>query len=333
MKAKISIVAGFLIGGVLLFFAFRNIDFSSLIAIYSRVRAVFIIPFVCTALLELLLRAARWRLLLNPSSPVRLWDTFRLQAAGLALSNILPLRLGEVARATFGAKIFSIPLLTVFSTILVERALDVLVLFLLFAAAAQLGGITGGFMNYDNLLWGLFAGLLAAMAALIFSDELISHHWFSCFFARFPRLRRVFERLAMGVKGFHSFKTGVLIFLFAAGQWLLDALNYYWMGLAFGLGETLDIFRCVALVFAGAAAASVPGMPGYFGNFEFTLTRVLASWGVPKDVGFAYASYAHVLGYLLITLVGVALIYQMGHSLGRVWGEFSSGGGKKEGAV
>jgi uncharacterized protein (TIRG00374 family) len=329
MKAKISILAGFLIGGVLLYFAFRNIDFAGLVGIYSKVRAVYILPFVLTALLELLLRAARWRLLLNPSNPVRLWDAFRLQAAGLALSNILPMRLGEVARATFGAKIFKIPMLTVFATILVERALDVLVLFLLFAAAASLGGITGGFMNYDELLWGLFAGLIAAMGALIFSAEIISHHWFSGFFARFPRLRSVFERLAMGVKGFNSFRSGALIFLCAAGQWLLDALNYYWIGRAFGLEATLDIFKCVALVFSGAIAASVPGMPGYFGNFEYTMKKVLVSWGVPGDVGFAYASYVHVLGYLLVTLIGLVFVYQMGHSLSKVWGEFSSGAQEK----
>jgi hypothetical protein len=328
MKAKISIIAGFLIGAVLLYFAFRSIDFINLLAIYSGVRAIFIIPFVITTLLELLFRAARWRLLLNPSNPVRLLDAFKLQAAGLALNNLLPLRLGELARATFGAGLFSIPLLTVLSTILVERALDVLVLFALFAAAAWLGNITGGFLNYHSVMWTMFAGVTAAMAALIFSDELISHHWFSGFFTRFPRLRLLFERVAMGVKGFHSFKSGALIFVYAAGQWLMDALNYYWIGLAFGLGGVVDIYRSMALVFTGAVAASVPGMPGYFGNFEFTLTKVLVSWGVPRDIGFAYASYAHVLNYVLITLLGVAFIYQMGQSLGKVWKQFSSGGSK-----
>ena len=324
MKAKISIIAGFLIGAVLLYFAFRSIDFANLLAIYSKVRAVFIIPFVLTSLVELLFRAARWRLLLNPSKPVRLLDAFKLQAAGLALNNLLPLRLGELARATFGAGLFAIPLLTVFATILVERALDILVLFALFAAAAWLGGITGGFLKYDGLMWALFGGVAAAMAALIFSDELISHHWFSGFFARFPRLRLLFERVAMGVKGFHSFKSGSLIFLFAAGQWLMDALNYYWMGLAFGLGDVLDMYKSMALVFTGAVAASVPGMPGYFGNFELALTKVLGAWGVPRDVGFAYASYAHVLSYILITLLGVVFVYQMGHSVGKVWKEFAA---------
>ena len=51
---------------------------------------------------------------------------------------------------------------------------------------------------------------------------------------------------------------------------------------------------------------------------------MLVTWGVPRDVGFAYASYAHVVSYVFITLLGLVFVYQMGHSLGKVWKEFSS---------
>jgi uncharacterized membrane protein YbhN (UPF0104 family) len=103
----------------------------------------------------------------------------------------------------------------------------------------------------------------------------------------------------------------------------------YILGLAFGLGNVVDIFRGVALVFTGAIAASVPGMPGYFGNYELVMMKVLSTWGVPEDLGFAYISFGHVLGYILVTLLGMFFIYRMGHSLGKVWGEFSSGAGGK----
>lgn len=325
MKAKLSIVAGFLVSGLLLYLALRNIDFSNLAAIYSRVDPVYLLPFAAVGLLELVVRGARWRLLLKPSNPdISLLDAFRLETAGLALNNILPLRLGELARATFAARLFRIPLLTVLATILVERLVDVIVLFLMFVAAARLGGLTGGFLQYNGLLWALFAGVAAGIAALIFADELVAHAWFSGFFARFPRLRALFERVAMGVKGFHSFKSGALILLFAALQWLLDAVNFVLLGFAFGLSGVIDIYKGISLIFAGAAAASVPGMPGYFGNFELVLTKVLVSWGIAEDTGFAFASYSHVAGYLLVTLLGVFFVYQMGQSLGKVWGDFTA---------
>jgi hypothetical protein len=331
MKAKLSIIAGFLVGCVLLYFSLRNIEFSKLADIYSRVNTIYLVPVIIVVVLELVFRGARWRLLLTPSNPsVSVTDAFKLEAAGLALNNILPMRLGELARATFAARMFKVPLITVLATILVERLLDVIVLFIMFAVAARFGGITGGLMNYGGLLWGLVAGLVVGIAALIFADELVAHAWFSGLFARFPKVRLLFERVAMGVKGFHSFKSGALIFLFAGLQWLMDALNFYIFALAFGLGDIVNIFRGVALVFTGAVAASVPGMPGYFGNYELVMTKVLAAWGVPENSGFAYVFFAHVLGYIVMTLLGVFFIYQMGHSVGKVWGDFKSGGEKTE---
>ncbi len=325
MKTKLSIIAGFLVSALLLWLALRNVEFSKLSAIYGRVDAAYVLPAVLVASLELFLRGVRWRLLLLPSSPaVRLWDTFRLQAAGLALNNILPLRLGELARATFAARLFSVPLVTVLSTILVERLLDIVVLFLLFIAAAALGGLTGGFLDYGGALWTLAGGVTAGIAALIFADELVSHSWFAGFFARFPRLRGLFEKVALGVKGFHSFGGGALILLVCALQWFVDAFIFVLLGRAFGLGGVIDVFKGVALVFAGAAAASVPGMPGYFGNYELVLVKVMSAWGIAEDVGFAFSSFMHMLVYILVTVLGVFFIYQMGQSLGRVWGEFSS---------
>ncbi len=331
MKTKISIVAGFLLGAGLLYLAFRNMDFRKLMEIYSGANPVYILPFAFIAVLELLVRAARWRLLLKPSGQVSMWDAFRLQAAGLALSNILPLRLGEVARGTFGAKLFNIPMVTVFATILVERALDVIVLFVMVAAAVRLGGISGALSGHGGVIWTVLAVMTFALGALVFAEEIVAHAWFSGAFARFPRVKGLFEKLAMGVKGLRSPVDAALILLLAAVQWLLDSLNYYLIALAFGLGGVVDIFKSVALLFTGAMAASVPGPPGYFGNFEYALQKVLTAWGIAPDVGFAYASYLHFLGYALITLIGVVFVYQMGHSLGKVWGQFSSSG-RKEGA-
>ena len=325
MKKKLSIAAGFLVGALLLWLALRHIDFGRLAAAYAGMKKVYLLPSALLVCAELLLRGARWRLLLRPSSPsARVLDAFRLETAGLALNNILPLRLGELARATFGAKVFGAPLITVLATILVERLLDVVVLFLLFALAARLGGLTGGLLAYSGALWTLAAGAAAGITALVFSDELVTHAWFSGFFSRFPKFRALFERVAMGVKGFHSLRSGALIIGFAAAQWIVDALNMYLLGLAFGLGAAVDLFKGMALIFAGAAAASMPGMPGYFGNYELVLTRVLGAWGVNGEVGFAYVFCAHVTGYLIITLLGLFFIYQMGHSLEKVWSEFSA---------
>lgn len=326
MKTKVSIIAGFLVSGLLLWLALRNVPLSGLTEAYSRVNTAYLLPAVLLIILELFLRGAKWRLLLLPSdSGVRVADAFRLQAAGMALNNILPLRLGELARATFAARLFGVPLVTVLATILVERLLDVIVLLMMFAAAAAFGGLSGGFLEYRGFLWPLVAALAGGIVVLVFAEEIVGHAWFSGFFSRFPRVKSLFERVAMGVRGFHTARGAASIFGLAVLQWLLNALSLWTMCLAFGLGGVVSFFRSVALLFSAAVAASIPAAPGFFGNFELMLTRVLAGWGVQETTAFACASFAHVLNYVIITLLGVFFIYQMGQSLGKVWGEFGRG--------
>ncbi|MBU2572899.1 MAG: flippase-like domain-containing protein [Elusimicrobia bacterium] len=322
MKTKLSIFIGLMVSAALLYFAFRNVEFAKLRAIYGSVNNIFIIPAAAIMLLELFCRGLRWKLLLDPAGPVKVWDAFRLETAGLALNNILPLRLGEIMRGTSGAGFFRIPVMTVFATILVERALDIIVLAALFAAAAALGGVTGGLGEYGGYFWVLLGGLGAAIAALVFVDKIMAHHFFSGFFERFPRVKKALAHLALGVRAFHSFRTGSAILALAFVQWVLNALNLYLLAFAFGIGSVMDLYKCVVLLFTTAMAAAIPGMPGYFGNFEFAVAKVTGAWGIPGEVGFAYATYVHVLTYLIVTLLGLIFIYQMGQSLGKVWAQF-----------
>jgi uncharacterized protein (TIRG00374 family) len=330
MKAKVSIIAGLAVSAGLLFLAFRNIDFGKLTVIYSSVNLWYLIPFAGVTLVEMAFRGLRWKLLLDPARPVRFWDAFRLETAGLALNNVLPMRLGEVMRGAFGAGLLKIPVMTVLATILVERALDAIVLVLLAVLAARFGGITGGMLGYGGYFWALFGCIVAALLMLVFLDEIISHHLFSGFFKRFPRLTKGLEHLALGVRAFHSPVNAAAVLALAVFQWLLDALNFYIIAAAFGLGSVLTIFKCVVLLLSVAAAASIPGVPGGFGNFEFAITKVAGAWGVNGEVAFAYATFLHIVSYVFVTVVGLVFVYQMGQSVGKVWAQFS---GKKESGI
>lgn len=328
MKTKISIFGGLAVSAALLYFAFRNVDFGKLAEIYSRVNPLIILPIFCVTILELSFRGLRWKLLLDPVKPVRFWDAFRLETAGLALNNVLPLRLGEIVRGTFGAGLFGIPVMTVFATILVERAMDTIVLVILFVLAVRFGGITVGSLNYGAYFWVLLGGVLAGLLFLVFLDEIMTHHLFSGIFKKFPRLTSGLGHLALGVRAFHSFKTAGAVVALAVLQWTMDALGFYIIACAFGIQHTIDGFKCMVLLFSVAAAASIPGVPGGFGNFEFAITKVAGAWGVDHETAFAYATGIHLLTYTVVTVTGLIFVYQMGQSIGRVWAKFSGKSGE-----
>ncbi len=323
MKRVLSIFAGTGVGAALMYLAFRNVDLSRLPGIISGMDHGVILPVFIVTMLELYFRSLRWKLLLAPAKPVSLRDAFRLEAAALALSNILPLRLGEVVRGTYGAALFGIPITTVFSTMLVERAMDATVLALLFLLAAALGGAPGG-LTGGSWLWLLPVLLAAGLAVLAFSHRPGDEKKKGGFAARFPRLASGLRRVSAGGAALRSPGTAAAIIGLAVLQWLMDALNLYLIAGAFGIGRAVTAARSAALLFTGAVAVSIPGVPGYFGNFEFAISKAAESWGVSHETAFAYAAFGHVLSYVIFTGIGLIAVYSMGLSLGRVWSGFSA---------
>jgi len=327
VKKTVSVAIGFLLSFLFIYLAFRNVDVKKMFSLYKGVNYVWLIPFFPVWLAELSFRALRWRLLLLPTKETDFKTMFKLVTIGLALNNILPFRLGEIARGTLAAKNYDISYVSVFSTILVERALDAIILFTMFATFSYYGNLSGGLLNYGNYFRTLLGFLIAALLTLAFSDEVLKIRLFSGFFEKHPKIKGLFEKAAMGVRCFHDFKTATAVIIFACLQWFMQILLFYFMARAFSLHGVIDIFKSMALLFTAAVAVSVPSMPGYFGNLEFALSRVMSLWDIPRDTALAFAGASHVFGYLIVTLLGVFFIYGMGHSLTGLLKSF--GGGKK----
>ena len=316
MKRKLSIATGLAISAVFLWLACRHVDFDALALILADIKAAPLLLVVFGVCAELLIRGIKWRILLAPSAPVRAWDTTRIEAAGLALNNVLPLRLGEIARAAFAANYFKLPVAAILSTILAEKALDFAALLTLAAVAAAASGIALPTTGRGPLL--LIAAIVLTALAFIFARGAASGR-----LARHPGLQRTFSSLKLGLAAFTSPVAAASICSLALLQWFINSLNYYWIALAFGM-SSVTVTKSVLLSFTGAAASSAPGMPGYFGSFELGVSAVLTAWGINKEAALAYAATAHILSYLVVTAAGLFFIYQMGHSLGKIWEEFSA---------
>jgi len=328
MKRKLSIATGLAVSAAFLWLACRHVDFHALAAILAGIEPAPLLLVVVGVCAELLIRGIKWRLLLAPSGPVRAWDTTRIEAAGLALNNVLPLRLGEVARAAFAANYFKLPIATILSTILAEKALDFAALLLLAAVAAAASGIALPIAGRGPVILAVAIALCAL--ALLVDGAAASGR-----LTRHPGVQRTLNSLKLGLTAFTSPVTAVCVCSLALLQWFINSLNYYWIALAFGL-NSITVTKSVLLSFTGAAASSAPGMPGYFGSFELGISAVLTAWGINREAALAYAATAHILSYLIITAAGLFFIYQMGQSLGKIWEEFSAKkaeGGQNHGII
>ncbi len=318
MKTKISIIGGGLFGILLMYLAFRNIDIKNIAAIYRETNPWYLIPLAFLLIFEIFLRGVRWKLLLDPVKKVKVMDTFKLEAIGLAFNNILPLRLGEIIRGVLCARRFEISMITVFSTIIVERVMDTITLFVLVMVAIKLDGYIGA-TDLNSYFWFILIILGIGLLSLIFIEKILLHHKLTGIFLKFPRLADILKNIAHGAKVFQKFKSTMAVIFCGLAQWSVNISMFYIVAKVFNINEIINIFKAVKLIFTTAVAVSVPGMPGYFGNLEYSLTKVMSLWGISEAVGFAYATYLHLSMYIVVTVVGVLFIYQMGYSIGDLY--------------
>ena len=122
-KVKLSI--GILVSALCIYLAFRKVDFSEMLQAFQTANYWYLMPAAGIIFFSHLLRAFRWRYLLDPIRRLDISDLFSSLIIGYAANTFLPAHLGEFLRAYVLGKNQKIPMSPVFATIVVERIIDV----------------------------------------------------------------------------------------------------------------------------------------------------------------------------------------------------------------
>lgn len=263
------------------------------------------------------LRAARWRRILWPELPLGARGTLAPMLIGYAANNVLPARAGELLRALILKRRHGTSRSAAVGTIVVERALDGLVLALFLSGTVALAGGSGPLRLLAAA--GLAAFVLATALLVLLSQR---PAWAG-------RLGLVLGRLAALMPGrvrpaAEAIATGLLSGLttlrgprdwwaaswLTAASWGLEAATYWLVGLAFGLELPPPLY----LAIAGAAnlAIAAPSTAGGIGPFEFFAREVAVYFGVGVPDATAYALALHALILVSVVLAGAALAWRLG---------------------
>jgi hypothetical protein len=235
---------------------------------------------------------------------------------GYLLNNLLPFRLGEVGRSFLLARKAGLDFWQVFSTIIVERLMDLaLAAGLLLSTLPFVVGATwareAAVIVGGAVILGFAALYLVArnQARLLGIVERAGQRW--------PRLMR------LGGKAFTSFFNGLSVltdgkrFLQAVGwmlaNWLVAIGQYAMMVNAFFPGA-----RFLWAVFSlGVAALGIaaPSSPGAVGVLELSIVGALALFGLDASVALALAITLHLVQYLITGALGAFALAREGESL------------------
>src|SRR5688572_23338657 len=136
-KDLVRLALGLLISGLCLVLAGRNVSLTDLSASLTAANPVVLLPALGIYTLGLLARSMRWRVLLR-SYGVRLPMLFRTLIIGFMVNDILPGRLGEIARILLLARNGGVPAGASLASVVIERVLDGIALTALLSLAILL---------------------------------------------------------------------------------------------------------------------------------------------------------------------------------------------------
>ncbi len=269
---------------------------------------------VLLSLLWLVVRGFAWRTLLQgKASFIQVFGTLN---EGYLLNNVLPFRLGEVGRAFLLGHKANLDFWLVLSSILIERALDLLLAaglllstlpFVVGASWARQAAIAAG----GIVLLGLVALYLLARNR----DWALS--LFERLSARWPLIYR------LGGKVLPSFLSGLGVltngsqFLRAALwmilNWVIAIFQYYVLMTAFFPGAK-PVWAAFSLGVAALGIAA-PSSPGAVGVMELAIVGALSLFNLNASTALAFAITAHLIQYLTTGVLGAYFLAKDGESL------------------
>ena len=301
---------------VSLYFAFREFDLGDVWDAMTHIQwvwfALMIAPFVVT----FLAKVWRWQVLFHPDEERA---PFGLLLTALMISYIpLPFRMGEIARGIIAGSRSGIAIPRVFSTIVVEKVLDVLTLLLFL-------GISLPFVEVPTNMQGpaLTLGVLVTVGALFLLllvlkpgiAQGIAHFVAGRLPARFgKRIEKATDEVLQGFAPMSDPPVALRVVLWSLGTWGFNVLTVYLMLLSFNI--TVSPLAAVVLVVAANLIMVVPAAPGSVGTFELAVITVLEALGQPRAVAQSFALFYHFIGLAPVAIMGIIGMIQLGVGFG-----------------
>jgi hypothetical protein len=270
VKRKINLIIGVLISAIFIYFAFRRVRLSEIIYSLRHANYLLILPNMAIVLFSMVIRAERWRYLLEPIGKFKIKDLFPSVMIGFMANNVLPARLGEVVRAySLGAKTGQ-SRSSIFASVVIERLFDslsllamfwLIILFIPFPPTIKKFGFVSLAINFGIVIFLLL--LKAKTASMV---KLAIRLFFFLPRAISEKLESIMNKFAAGLNIFKRKKTLALVILWSGILWLITALSNYFVFMAFGLYPNLAA-SFILLLFV-AAGVMLPSAPGFVGVFQ-----------------------------------------------------------------
>jgi uncharacterized protein (TIRG00374 family) len=303
------------IGLILLYFAFKGIDFNSLLNDLKSANYSWVVLSLVFAFFAYASRAYRWKLLIEPlnyNPPFK--NVFYAVMVGY-LANLAFPRIGEITRCGSLTKSDKIPIDSLIGTVIIERAIDMVVLllllFVIFVAKIEYFGsfikenifipVYNKFINAVDFPFYYWIGIIALISGFI-----------ALFYYFRKKLKRVkiihkFRKLLRGV--FAGIKTVTKMrnrwefLLHTVIIWVMYFFMTYVVVYAIPATQSLKPIDGLFLLVIGGLGMAAP-VQGGIGAFHWIVSSGLLLYDISKTDGLVFATIQHESQVFMVLILG-----------------------------
>jgi len=252
-----------------------------------------------------LLRALRWKLLLQPAGHlVTLSSSFLSLMIGYLVNLVIP-RGGEVSRSLNLWKLEKVPAEVSFGTVVTERVIDVICLLLLIMLSfwveweklkGFLSSTLAGVDYTQSFSWVWLAIPLILLLILFIAWRVIKTN---------PKVQSLFRGFKAGLMTVFKLKNYGLFLFYSLAIWFLYFMTTYYVIKAFDQTAHLGISAVFTVFALGSIAMAVP-LPGGTGSYHTLVPLGLVSlYGLAQSDAVALVFIFHALQTLILIAAGV----------------------------
>jgi uncharacterized protein (TIRG00374 family) len=305
-----KLLIGIAVSTVFIYLTLKGVDLKEVLAELRNKSYGFLLPVGAVFILTQIIRSVRWGVLLSPIKAINQRTLFPITSVGFMAIIVAPMRLGEIVRPYLINVKQSVPLGSGIATILIERSMDLLMLFIFLSVVLSQVSLPNWIARGGTVLLGII--LLEFLFIILFMifPEKIKRFLFPIT-KRFPgKVAKGFEafieNIANGFRVISSIKKFTQVCLLSFLVWFLSALAVYLLFSFYKL--PLGILEAFAVTTITALGISLPAAPGLVGNFQFACIVALSFCGVAKNEAFAFAMVYYFIGVGVNIVLGLIFL-------------------------
>ncbi len=309
--------AGWVLAAAGLLWVFHDVDARALLRSLTAIAPGWAVLGILFDVFSYATAGERWRLLLKSRGRVSALKTTQAIYAGLFLNEVLPMRVGEVARAFLVSRWLRRGVVEIVPSMALERLFEGLWLTAGLGVTALLAPLPRSLVRAGDIMGILVLALTGGFLFLALTEGRSAGPRGGRRRPRWKPLRTALESLSRLAEGFRSIGISRAFFgAFVATFFVFafQAASFWFIMKAAGLHRSFWVGAAVFLIIHFGTA--LPNAPANVGTYQFFCAAGLVLFGVDKTTAAAFSIIVFILLTAPLWVIGFFALGRSGMTLG-----------------